>query len=153
MHLQEGFRFRALRDQGYLYRLRQLPDASNAAAVISSSPQLPRDPVTASIHKFNLVWVLEVAPEGGWEPRWRDPCLAAVVVGSCLVCCLVLWLLVTREKHTMLLRAMLPRKVIRRLQRGEQTVVEEFPEPVTILFSGGGGAGGQAGTSPAACSG
>ena len=79
--------------------------------------------------------MLEVSPAAGWVPEWRDPCIVAVVVGSVAVSLLVLWLLVTREKHNMLLQAMLPEKVIWRLQRGEQTVVEEFLDPVTILFS------------------
>ncbi|GFR47963.1 hypothetical protein Agub_g9767 [Astrephomene gubernaculifera] len=133
--LQSNFRFQALEHQNYRYHLYQLADDINRAAVISVSNPPPSDPVSASITKFNLQWVLEVSPEAGWQPVWRNPCLAAVVVGSLAVSVLVLWLLLTREKHNMLLQAMLPRKVIWRLQRGEQTVVEEFAEPVTILFS------------------
>ncbi|KXZ53263.1 hypothetical protein GPECTOR_7g1157 [Gonium pectorale] len=132
---QGDFRFRALADQGYRYRLRQVADNINHAATIAASDPLPLAPVSSTINKFNLVWVLEVAPAGGWEPKWRDPCIAAVVVGSFVVSTLVAWLLVAREKHDALLRAMLPRKVISQLQRGEATVVEEFPEPVTILFT------------------
>ncbi|KAG2446481.1 hypothetical protein HYH02_008472 [Chlamydomonas schloesseri] len=134
-NMQADFRFATLSSQGYLYKLHQLPRTPNRAAIIAASDPQPTDPVTATVEKFNLVWVLEVSPAAGWVPAWRDPCIAAVVVGSCLVSLLVLWLLVTREKHNMLLQAMLPEKVIWRLQRGEQTVVEEFLDPVTILFS------------------
>ncbi|GIL49522.1 hypothetical protein Vafri_5851 [Volvox africanus] len=134
-NMQNGFRFTALEAQGYRYRLHQLPDVINRAANIVTTQPPPRHPVSVSIRKFNLEWVLEVAPAGGWVPPWRDPCIAAVVVGSVVVSGLVLWVVVAQEKHNMLLRAMLPRKIILRLQRGEKTVVEEFFEPVTILFS------------------
>ncbi|PNH12995.1 Soluble guanylate cyclase 88E [Tetrabaena socialis] len=134
-NMQADFRFQALSNQRYLYRLYQRADESNKAAVIAATVPPPTDPVTSVIIKFNLEWALEVSPQSGWEPSWRNPCIAAVVLGSVLVSVLVLWLLVTREKHDMLLTAMLPPKVIRRLQRGENTVVEEFREPVTILFS------------------
>ncbi|KXZ53266.1 hypothetical protein GPECTOR_7g1160 [Gonium pectorale] len=134
-NMQADFRFRALTDQGYHYRLRQVADNVNEAATIAASDPPPHVPVSSTINKFNLVWVLEVAPAGGWEPKWRDPCIAAVVVGSVVVSALVAWLLMTREKHHTLLSAMLPKKVISQLQRGEVTVVEEFLEPVTILFT------------------
>ncbi|KAG2483466.1 hypothetical protein HYH03_017649 [Edaphochlamys debaryana] len=132
--LQHGFHFSSL-EQSWNYRLRQEADGMNRAAVIASSARAPVDPVVARIRKFNLDWVLEVAPEAGWTTSWRDPCIAAVVIGSVLVAALVFGLLVARETHKILLQAMLPRKVIKRLERGEQNVVEEFPEPVTILFS------------------
>ncbi|KAG2486489.1 hypothetical protein HYH03_014792 [Edaphochlamys debaryana] len=134
-NMQADFRFAALDRQGYVHRLHQVASGFNGAAVISASSPPPRDPVSVTINKFNLVWVLEVSPQSGWAPAWRNPCIAAVVVGSVLAAALVMGLMVAREKHDMLLHAMLPRKVIRRLQRGEQTVVEEFLEPVTILFS------------------
>ncbi|GLC63945.1 hypothetical protein PLESTF_000101600 [Pleodorina starrii] len=77
---------------------------------------------------------LELSPAGGWVPHWRDACLVAVVIGSCAVSLLVLWLLVSREQHNRLLRAMLPRKVIRQLQSGAQSIAEHFGS-VTVLFS------------------
>ncbi len=73
-------------------------------------PDVP-DAVLAALPCRAQVWVLEVSPESGWVPAWRDPCIVAVVVCSCLVSLLMLWLLVTREKHNMLLQAMLPEKV------------------------------------------
>ncbi|EFJ42540.1 guanylyl and adenylyl cyclase family member, partial [Volvox carteri f. nagariensis] len=133
--LKEGFGFQTYEEQGYHFRLRQLPDNINREAVIDGTAEPPRDPVTLTFQKYNLQWVFEVAPAAGWVPAWRDPCLAAVIIGSVVVSSLVLWLLLTREKHNLLLRAMLPRKVIRQLQRGEQTVVEEYHDPVTILFT------------------
>ncbi|KXZ53265.1 hypothetical protein GPECTOR_7g1159 [Gonium pectorale] len=126
---------RSLSAQGYRYRLRQLAEGINDGTVIAASDPPPEEPISVTITRFNLMWVLEVAPASGWVPSWRDPCIAAAVVGSVIVSALVAWLLVARERHDALLSAMLPRKVISQLQRGEATVVEEFLEPVTILFT------------------
>ena len=77
---------------------------------------------------------LEVAPAAGWAPAWRGPCIAAVVVGSVAISLLVLWLLVSKEQHTRLLKAMLPDQVLAQLQDGEGTVAEEYKD-VTVLCS------------------
>ncbi|GIL74056.1 hypothetical protein Vretifemale_3970 [Volvox reticuliferus] len=133
--LKEGFGFQKYEEQGYRFRLMQMKDEINKEAIIDASSEEPKDPVRLTLRKYNLQWVFEVAPASGWVPLWRDPCIAAVVVGSVVVSALVLWLMLTREKHNRLLRAMLPRKVIQQLQKGQQTVVEEYHDPVTILFT------------------
>ncbi|GLI61438.1 hypothetical protein VaNZ11_003801 [Volvox africanus] len=133
--LKEGFGFQKYEEQGYHFRLRQLHDEINKEAIIDASSEKPKDPVTLTLRKYNLEWEFEVAPASGWAPSWRDPCIAAVVVGSVVVSALVLWLMLTRERHNLLLRAMLPRKVIQQLQKGRRTVVEEYHDPVTILFT------------------
>ncbi|PNH05707.1 hypothetical protein TSOC_008025 [Tetrabaena socialis] len=135
----EDARLVILRNRGYLFKLWQEETSdSNPYVVLANSSRLPVHPVTQSIAVYNLVWRartcmgvvllllaalgtaahLELAPEGGWVPSWRDPCIAAVVVGSTLVSLLVLWLLMSKEQHNSLLREMLPKKVIRQLQPG-----------------------------------
>ncbi|GIL69787.1 hypothetical protein Vretimale_10163 [Volvox reticuliferus] len=124
-----------LAGRGYDYKLWQANTSfSNPYVLFANTTADLKDPVVQEIQIENLVWYLEIAPEAGWVPRWRAPCLAAVVVGAALVSLLVLWLLVSKEQHNRLLRAMLPRKVIQQLQNGEQAIAEHF-DSVTILFS------------------
>ncbi|PNH04275.1 Soluble guanylate cyclase 88E, partial [Tetrabaena socialis] len=131
----EDARLVILRNRGYLFKLWQEETSdSNPYVVLANSSRLPVHPVTQSIAVYNLVWHLELAPEGGWVPSWRDPCIAAVVVGSTLVSLLVLWLLMSKEQHNSLLREMLPKKVIRQLQKGDNAIAQQF-DCVTILFS------------------
>ncbi|KAG2429902.1 hypothetical protein HXX76_010682 [Chlamydomonas incerta] len=128
-------RLHMLEDRGYLYKLRQLrTSVSNSARTLGNTTRLPPAPEVLPIRVYNLQWVLELAPVGGWVPAWRNPCIAAVVVGSFIVSMLVLWLLVSRAQHDRLLRAMLPDKVIQQLQDGESDIVQQFSN-VTILFS------------------
>ena len=72
---------------------------------------------------------LEIAPAAGWVPAWRSPCIAVVVVGSVAISLLVLWLLVSKEQHNRLLKAMLPGKVIKQLQvrSGQGTCMLSYP--------------------------
>ncbi|GLC55960.1 hypothetical protein PLESTB_001049300 [Pleodorina starrii] len=106
-----------LAHRGYEYKLwQEHTSSSNPYVLFASSAQDLVDPVVLKIEIENLIWYLELSPAGGWMPHWRDACLVAVVIGSCAVSLLVLWLLVSREQHNRLLRAMLPRKVIRQLQ-------------------------------------
>lgn len=89
----------------------QQRDVINQAALIATTEPPPIRPVAVTIRKFNLEWVLEVAPAAGWVPGWRDPCIAAVLVGSAVLSVMLLWSQVVQEKHNMLLLAMLPEKV------------------------------------------
>ncbi|KXZ54307.1 hypothetical protein GPECTOR_5g392 [Gonium pectorale] len=128
-------RLQMLRKRGYDYRLWQEETSfSNPFSVLANSTQHLDDPVVQRIQIQNLAWVLELRPRGGWVPAWRNPCIAAVVLGSVLVALLVLWLLVSREQHNRLLQEMLPPKVIQQLQSGANAIAEHF-ESVTVLFS------------------
>ncbi|GIL62924.1 hypothetical protein Vafri_17126 [Volvox africanus] len=130
-----GTRLQMLEQRGYSYKLWQAATSvSNPYVVLGRTSQLPRNPVTLTFTNFNVLWYLEMAPRGGWVPPWRAPCLAAVVVGSALISLLVMWLLVSKEQHNRLLKAMLPRKVIQQLQAGEVPIAEEY-DMVTVLFS------------------
>ncbi|PNH02291.1 Soluble guanylate cyclase gcy-31 [Tetrabaena socialis] len=132
-NLQAAFGLDALADT-YRFKLSQLATAFNPPEVIAASDQPPLLPVAISISSLNLRWVLQVEPFAGWEPAWRAPCVAAVLLASAAVSLLVLWLLVSRERHDMLLCSMLPKRVIKQLHSG-RNVVENFPAPVTVLFS------------------
>ncbi|KAG2425644.1 hypothetical protein HXX76_013489 [Chlamydomonas incerta] len=131
----DDFRLRSLERDGYRYRLWQSNTApSNPYFQLAASEPPPVKPMVRSISAYNLLWYLELEPVDGWVPAWRGPCIAAVVVGSVAVSLLVLWLLVSKEQHNRLLKAMLPGKVIKQLQDGESTVAQEYPA-VTVLFS------------------
>ncbi|KAG2453013.1 hypothetical protein HYH02_002349 [Chlamydomonas schloesseri] len=131
----DDFRLRSLERDGYHYRLWQANTSpSNPYFQLAVSDPPPAQPMVRSISAYNLLWYLEIAPVDGWVPAWRGPCIAAVVVGSAAVSLLVLWLLVSKEQHNRLLKAMLPGKVIKQLQEGESTVAQEYPA-VTVLFS------------------
>ncbi|KAG2453010.1 hypothetical protein HYH02_002346 [Chlamydomonas schloesseri] len=128
-------RLHMLASRGYLYKLWQAnTSGSNPYFLLSNTTRLPADPVTLSISLYNVQWYLEIAPVDGWVPAWRGPCIAAVVVGSAAVSLLVLWLLVSKEQHNRLLKAMLPGKVIKQLQAGETAIAQEY-SAVTVLFS------------------
>eukprot|EP00198_Chlamydomonas_reinhardtii_P005097 XP_001694433.1 guanylate cyclase [Chlamydomonas reinhardtii] len=126
---RDAFRLQSLSRDGYLYRLWQEETSiNNLRAELAASPQRPVDPMRIAIRAYTLLWYLEVAPAAGWAPAWRGPCIAAVVVGSVAISLLVLWLLVSKEQHTRLLKAMLPDQVLAQLQDGEGTVAEEYKD-------------------------
>lgn len=120
-------RLQRLMRLGYLYRLTRPPTAvMNREIKIAASDRLPNDPVVITIPAYDTMWMLEIAPEGGWKPEWRDPCIAAVVVGSALVSVLLMQLMLTQEQHAGLLREMLPPQAIKELKRGHTAFVEHF---------------------------
>ncbi|GIL49893.1 hypothetical protein Vafri_6202 [Volvox africanus] len=88
-------------------------------------------PVVSDV--LGLVWQLCIAPQGGWKVDWEVPIQAMVVVCAFLVAVLVFAFMVSRERHQLLMKAMLPEKVIRRLTSG-RTYAQPFSS-VTILFS------------------
>ncbi|KAG2431564.1 hypothetical protein HXX76_009578 [Chlamydomonas incerta] len=130
---RDAFRLQSLARDGYAYRLWQEETSiNNLRAELAASAQRPADPMRIAIKAYNLLWHLELAPADGWVPAWRGPCIAAVVVGSVAVSLLVLWLLVSKEQHNRLLKAMLPDQVIAQLQDGEGTVAQQYDD-VTVL--------------------
>ena len=105
-----------------------------------STDSLPRDkvgsrPVERNFRVSNLIWQIEMEPAEGWEPDWVAPVYAVVVVVSLLVAVASTWILVAKFRHEILLKSMLPRKVIKHLETGNKTFAENF-DNVTIFFSG-----------------
>lgn len=124
----------ALRDKQYLYRLWRPATAVNSDIPITSSPQLPRNPVCVYLDVYNATWVLEVSPAAGWVPAWRAGAIAAVVTASAVLSVLLLLLLVAKEQHKALLQEMLPKRAIEWLEQGRGAFVDTF-EMTTILFT------------------
>lgn len=60
---------------------------------------------------------LDLGPMTGFDPVWREPLHAVVVVLSLVAALLLLLLQRARKQHYTLLRRMLPSKVIRTLHR------------------------------------
>ncbi|KAF8060038.1 serine/threonine-protein kinase [Scenedesmus sp. PABB004] len=99
-------RLRGLTEMEYDYEFTAPQPDTREPIVIARSPDLPFDPVSATVFVPNGEWSLRVAPQGGWVPAWRGPMLATVVVISCLVGLLVLATLVSRRVQLWLLREM-----------------------------------------------
>ncbi|KAI8468844.1 MAG: hypothetical protein J3K34DRAFT_515195 [Monoraphidium minutum] len=102
-----------LRDQGYDYALyvpqpeggpplripaAGPPLASPVAAAVTVPGGSERDPTPGGR------WRLELAPRGGWAPRWRAPLLALVLVVSAALGALLLGRLVNRQQQAWLLK-------------------------------------------------
>lgn len=85
-----------------------------------------------AVEIFGTEWQFSIAPSDGWVPAWRDPCIAAVVVGSLIMALLLLRLQISQERHAMLLRTVLPKRALTRVQRGQTSFMEHF-ECVTVL--------------------
>jgi class 3 adenylate cyclase len=78
--------------------------------------------------------MLEISPESGWKPAWRDGCIIATVFGSLLITLALLRYLIVKERHLRLLNSMLPSKVIKHFQIEDTLFAESF-EHVTVLFA------------------
>jgi hypothetical protein len=50
-----------------------------------------------------LQWELWLTNSNGWQPVWRAPVIAAVVVVSVLLSCMLAWVLVEFQRRKMLL--------------------------------------------------
>ncbi len=75
---------------------------------------------------YDATWQFDVAPANGWTPEWRNPCIAAVAVGSMVIALLQLRLLLIQERHAALLREMMPKHAIEQLHQGNTCFVEEI---------------------------
>ncbi|GLC69909.1 hypothetical protein PLESTF_000894800 [Pleodorina starrii] len=91
------------------------------------------NPILVNITTMQNSWVLAVTDARGWTPDWLPLVVAAVVVVSLWVAVAMAIILINRREHMWLLQAMLPKKVIATLRRGEE-YAEAF-ECVTVLFS------------------
>ena len=69
----------------------------------------------------------------GWNPHWWPTAVACVVVASLLLMVLTAMTMVKSYLHKDLVKRMLPKQAIRKLQRG-QTVVEKY-NIVTVFFA------------------
>lgn len=88
--------------------------------------------MTESLHG---TWVNRVGMVGtkGWNPHWWPTAVACVVVASLLLMVLTAMTMVKSYLHKDLVKRMLPKQAIRKLQRG-QTVVEKY-NIVTVFFA------------------
>jgi hypothetical protein len=86
---------------------------------------------TESLHG---TWANKVGyVDGGFEPSWYTAAVVVVVLLSLLLSFLTASMLIERQLHRDLLYKVMPRRAIKKLQRG-QTVLEKF-NLVTIFFS------------------
>ena len=65
---------------------------------------MPRNPVSASLTIYNQVWVLQLEPQNGWEPTWKAPVIAAIVIVSVLLALLVFVMMVSLKQQARLLK-------------------------------------------------
>lgn len=107
------------------------------SAVLAESPNADEldegNSVLVETESLHGVWQNRVGSLSGWGPPWYSTAVAFVVLGSLLLAFLVASALVERALHRDLVRRMLPKKAIAKIQRG-QTVVERY-NLVTIFFS------------------
>jgi len=125
---------------GYSYRLRvqdlSLEDYNSdmGGLIIYSNGELNSDPVVVEITYDNIKWQLELSPESGWVPAWETPCIIFVVVSTLIFSLGHLRILCLKEKHSSVLKSMLPENAIKHLQTETSLFAEQF-EFVTILFA------------------
>lgn len=91
-------------------------------------------PIKRSFSISNLNIDIQISPNNGWTPDWTYPCIAFGGLVSLFISFLVMWILIAKQRHKLLLSSMLPRNVIHHLEKGNHTYSEEY-ENVTIFFS------------------
>ena len=74
-----------------------------------------------------------IASENGWNPEWWWPAVASVIVAAVLLGFLTAATLVKGQLHRDLVEKMMPKKAIKKLQRG-QTVIEKY-NLVTVFYA------------------
>ncbi|KAG2441193.1 hypothetical protein HYH02_010037 [Chlamydomonas schloesseri] len=95
---------------------------------------IPRDhPISIDVDVMHNHWSLAVYDSRGWTPDWLPLVVTVVVLGCLWISITLAIILINRREHMWLLQAMLPKKVISALRRGED-YAEAF-ESVTVLFS------------------
>ena len=104
-------------------------------AVIAESPGIGsargRSSVSIPLNSTDNEWVLTVWYDS--DPSWRVWGCVCCVLAAIPLSFILMMVLVTSKKHQLLLYRMMPRHVIRELERGG-TVVEKY-ENATIFFS------------------
>ena len=88
--------------------------------------------VNFSLPYTNSNWTMSVVFEDGLEPPWLGWAIAGSVIGSFALTVLLSLILLGKQANQNLLNEMLPKKALRKIQRG-QTVVEKY-NMVTICF-------------------
>ncbi|KXZ51687.1 hypothetical protein GPECTOR_11g138 [Gonium pectorale] len=109
---------RTLVSRGYDFELLAPNYTSGGRDRIGSSrPKgLPDDAVEIDMPLFKAEWVLRVYPVGGWTPSWFGGMLAGVILLAVALSILLLTVLVSRRQHQLLLKAVLPKDMIRELK-------------------------------------
>mmetsp|Transcript_4672 Transcript_4672/g.14117 ORF Transcript_4672/g.14117 Transcript_4672/m.14117 type:complete len:888 (-) Transcript_4672:1869-4532(-) len=98
----------SLTNSGYLYVLTRPGSDADAPPFVfaESRPGLGlaiEDSVSHSFAVQNNVWTLTVAPEGGWQPGWKWPMVAAVIVISFVFSLMVFVMMVSLKQQSLLL--------------------------------------------------
>lgn len=89
--------------------------------------------VEVSVETANGVWYNRVGYVNGFEPSWYLPALVCSYVGSFVLSLICLVVLTQKTIQKKLLYKMMPKRAIRKLERGE-TVIERYRN-VTFFFS------------------
>lgn len=147
-----------LREGGYRYSLTQPAGAQKlvydeeAGKSVSSSggenmlikSDSPPGPdavsVTFSVTPTFGFWVLYIDKEQGWGKPWKWPLVAMVIVLSLVFGVLIFLLLLSRRNNQMLLQALLPKEMIRKLQEdgtmvGGQAAALRSDTPADVMFN------------------
>ncbi|GLC35482.1 hypothetical protein PLESTB_000202500 [Pleodorina starrii] len=76
-----------LRKMGFHYALvRQVNSTyEQVIAQVGPSSLRDRDAVTVDVNVVNNMWLLRVSPSGGFEPPWRGPLIAAVIIIALII--------------------------------------------------------------------
>ncbi|GLI62764.1 hypothetical protein VaNZ11_005507, partial [Volvox africanus] len=129
-----------LGELGYMYRLALLVNDSPSAAPLATVNSIAAIPsgartvlVRATVPGTNQWLQLEVYPGDGWQPYWRAPLLAVVVILSVAVSVMHFAAVVLQRRHLMFLEAMLPKQVIGVLGTG-RTFYHHY-DMVTVLYA------------------
>ncbi len=84
----------SLTNKGYLYQLSH-PATSSSPAVVGASSPPPTHPVAITFPMTNQLFMLSISPASGtWDPVWKWPVIAAVVVISVVIAVLVFVMLI-----------------------------------------------------------
>jgi len=92
-----------------------------------------QETISVPVETSNSVWNVKVGYIDGLRPPWLASAKVAVLILSVIISVMVLLIYAEKYKNQLLLYKMLPKKAIRKLNRG-QTVVDRY-NMVTIFFS------------------
>jgi class 3 adenylate cyclase len=89
--------------------------------------------LTVTTESLHGIWVNQVGDPNGWDPTWWPTAVACTVIAAFLLAVLTAMTMAKSYMHKDLVKRMLPKQAIRKLQRG-QTVVEKY-NIVTVFFA------------------
>ncbi|KAG2443735.1 hypothetical protein HXX76_002081 [Chlamydomonas incerta] len=122
-----------LRKLGYYYALVRPLNATAEQVIAQVGPSSLRDhdAVTVDVKVFTTMWQLRVAPQEGFEPSWRDPLIAAVVIIAFIIASLLFVALASFRRQRLLLHE----TVAANLNLAETTKrLEEEKERMDVLL-------------------